>query len=574
MRKSLLAIFSLLAVCVLGISARASAFSFTVNWDNPGAVRILEGGTNGKNIEIDAAAKSWTGTEAGGYTFTPAPGYVILNIHEKYVKGDTKVPVETNLVPKGSATYGQTVYKWIGSLQDGAEYTVTTKKLSPAGTVTVDVKNGLDKFNAYFTYDKSVNADYNFSTFTHPVLKKGVQEVEITDQDKFLCIENPGTVKVKSVKLNGVEQSVNRYKSFEVPVKNGDKVEILVYDEDPAACDVQIKFTNGESCITSVSNTSSYKTYSAAQIADMGNKLTVDEGDNLLFYFDGDYNMESVSVDGEKTALNASKYALKITKSCVVEFTATAKVYTPVEITLYLKNAEGLVFRRGAFDEDEEITISEGEELAADIEYKDLGLVIKKGEVKKYTAMVSGKRPQIFWSARPGYWVPKAVMLNPEDKSYTWPSPGVMAQYCPLYLEATEVEADHQLVIFFEGAEKEAKIFVENPNIAGRLPLKGLDEEFYVPVGYTMSAYDPDYHKYFSTGKVGGDRNRLFQVFVNGRNVEPAEDASFALPVAGDPAVVKIFSREAIQGSEGLEIKTTVSANVVAFETVGNNGAE
>lgn len=574
MKKSLLAIFSLVAVCILGMSLQASAFSFTAKWDNPGSIQILQGGTNGEPIAIDASATSWTGTETGPYTFKPAPGYVILNVHEKYIKGDTKQPVETDLKPKGSANNGQTVYKWIGSLQDGAEYTVTTKKLSAAGSITVDVKNGRDKFDAYFTFDKSVNTNWNLSTFSHPELKKGEQKISLTDQDKFLCIESPGAVKVKSVKLNGADQTVNKYKAFEVPVKDGDKVEIQVYEQDPASCDVLIKFTNNESCITGVRNNSSYKNYTPEQIAAMGNKLTVDEGDELQFNFDEDYNVESVSIDDAKTPITSSYYATKIDKSCTIEFTATAKVYTPVEITLYLKNAEGLLFRRGAFEEDAEITLSEGEELTEDLVFPALNFTIKKGEAKKYTATVSGKRPQIFWSARPGYWVPNAKMLNPEDKSYTWPSPGVMAEYCPLYLEAVEVDADHQLVIFMEGEEKEAKIFVENPSVAGRLPLKGLDAEFYVPVGYTMSAYDPDYHKSFSAGKVGGQRNRLLQVFVNGINVKASDDGSFGLPVSGDPAVIKIFSREAIQGNDGWEIKSTVSKNVVTFETVGNNSAE
>lgn len=574
MKKSLLAIFSLVAVCIFGMSLRASAFSFTATWDNPGAIQILQGGTNGDAITIDAAATSWTGTETGPYTFKPAPGYVILNVHEKYIKTDTKQLVENDLKPKGNANNGQTVYKWIGSLQDGAEYTVTTKKLSDAGSITVNVLNGTDKFDAYFTYDKSVNTDWNLSTFSHPALKKGEQTVNLTDQDKYLCVESPGSVKVKSVKLNGTEQTVNKYKAFEVPVKDGDKVEIQVYEQDPAVCEVLVKFTNGENCLTGVRNTSSAKTYTPEELTALGNKLTVDEGDNLQFNFDEDYNVESVAIDGTSTPITSTYYTTKIENNCTVEFTATAKVYTPVEITLYLKNAEGLIFRRGAFEEDAEITLSEGEELAEDIVYADLNLTIKKGEAKKYTATVSGKRPQIFWGARPGYWVPKAVMLNPEDKSYTWPSPGVMAEYCPLYLEAVEVEADQQLVIFMEGDEKEAKIFVENPAIAGRLPLKGLGDEFYVPVGYTMSAYDPAYHKYFSAGKVGGEKNRLLQVFVNGSNIKASSDGSFGLPVSGDPAVIKIFSREAIYGNDGWEIKSTVSPHVITFETVGNNTAE
>lgn len=574
MRKPLLTLFSFIAALIIGMGFKAEALSFTIEWDTPGAVRILKDGINGTPVELEAGATSWTGTETGSYTFVPAKGFVLLNVHEVYIKGDTKVPVETDIKPRGNANNGQSATKWIGSLQDGAVYTISTKKLSDAGNVTVDVKNGRDKFNAYFTYDKSVNANWHFSTFTKPELVKGVQQVAITDQDKYLCIEAPGSVKIYSVKLNDVEQSLNQYKAFEVPVKDGDKIEIRVYEEDPATCDVAIKFTNGDNCLAGVRNNSSYKSFTPAQIAAMGNKLTVDEGDALSFYFDEDYTINSVLVDGVAATLSQSYFSINVDKDCTIEFDATAKVYEPVEITLYLKNAEGLIFRRGAFDEDEEIVLGEGEELDADIDRSDLDLVIKKGEVKKYTATVSGKHPQIFWSARPGYWVPKAVMLNPEDKNYTWPSPGVMAEYCPLYLEATEVEANSDLVIFFEGAEKEAKIFVENPAIAGRLPLKGLGDEFYVPVGYTLSAYDPAYHKYFSAGKVGGERNRLLQVFVDGQNIPAASDGSFGLPVQNNPSVIKIFSREAIEGQDGWEIKTRVSLHNVKFEVEGTCSAE
>lgn len=574
MKKSLLAIFSLIAVCVLGMSLQASAFSFTVNWDNPGALQIIKGGTSDPAENIDAAKTDWTGSETGGYTFKPAPGYIILSVHEKYIKKDTQVKVEGDLKLTGNPKSGQSCYKFIGSLQDGAEYTVTTKKLSSVGKVTIDVQNGLDKFDCYFINDKAVNPDYVMSTFSHPQLKKGEQEVNITEQDKYLSIETPGTAQIYSVKLNGTPQTANRYKMYEVPVKDGDKIEIRVYEQNPEICDVLVKFTNNESCITHLRNRTSSQSTTAEQLAAMGNKLSVDKGDELWFYFDEDFNMESVTVDGETKPITSGYYAIKIDKGCTIEFTATAKVYTPVEITLYLKNAQGLIFRKGAFEEDEVITIGEGEELAEDIVYADLGVTLKKGEVKKYTALVPGKRPQIFWSARPGYWVPKAVMLNPEDKGYTWPSPGVMAENCPLYLEATEVVADHQLVIFFDGAEKEAKIFVENPKIAGRLPLKGLDDEFYVPVGYTMSAYDPDYHLSFSTGKVGGAHGKMFQVFVNGNNISPADDGSFGLPISGDPAIVKIFSLDAQQTQDGWEIINRIQKNNITFETVGSCSAE
>ncbi len=83
---------------------------------------------------------------------------------------------------------------------------------------------------------------------------------------------------------------------------------------------------------------------------------------------------------------------------------------------------------------------------------------------------------------------------------------GVMADQTPLYLAAKAVNTDNTLVFFFDGAEKEAKCFAENEAVSERLSFPGLGSENYIPVGYTISSFDPDYHKSISAGKVGGHK--------------------------------------------------------------------
>ena len=63
MKQSRLFIVGMLLLSALSFSTKAADFSFTVNWDNPGAVQIIQGGVSSPSLTIDAANSYWTGTE-------------------------------------------------------------------------------------------------------------------------------------------------------------------------------------------------------------------------------------------------------------------------------------------------------------------------------------------------------------------------------------------------------------------------------------------------------------------------------------------------------------------------------
>lgn len=569
MKQFRLYTLALLLLSALSITAKADDFAFTINWDTPGAVKISKGTGSSPAFDIPADATSWTGTESlDTYYIKPAEGYIITAVHEKLIR-DGK-PVETDLRINGNERYGQFVSKFIGSAHKDAVYTVATKKLAPAGEITLDVQNGPDKISAWFKNARN-GADGEFlSTFRKPEIIKGEHKVAITENENYLNIYPNGSTVIYSVKLNGEAQKVS-YGGFEIPVKDGDKIELRVFENDPAQCKLSLKFTGGVNCLESIYNRATGKFIYSADIDAAKGEFSFEEGDNIRLVYHEDFNVTGVSVNGEPQKIDPedSGFNFTMTKDSEIEITATAKVYEDIPYTIYIKNPQGVKIRKGPFVEDEEIALGEGQDLTEDIVLKTSGgeLIMKKGETKKYTFMVPGKSKKFFWDAVYGYWVKQSWLISSFENTCEPPTPGVDANGTSLYLEAAEITNDHKLVIFFDGAEKEAKILCKNTAIAGYLPFENLPEDLYVPVGYTLSSYDPEYHQAVTTGKVGLPHNKFFQVFLDGTELKAGDDGVFGFIFSENPSVLKIFSRDAriIEGS--WEVTDEVKKPTVTFET-------
>lgn len=571
--------FRLLALAAILLSALSMTtysanFSFTVKWDIQGAVTIHKGTGDSAPLDIAETATDWTGTENGDtYWFKPATGYIITNVHEIMMKDGRET--ESDLRLSGNERFGQYVNKFIGAAHNGAVYTITTKKLNDAGEITLDVANGIGKFDAWFKNSKSGEEGESLSTYRKPEITKGEQNIALTENENYLNIYPNGTSKIHEVSLNGAVQPLF-YGGFEVPVKDGDKVTIRVHENDPAQYDVNLKFANGENCLETIYNRATGKFIYPDEMEAMNNRITVDDGDQLSFNFNEDYDITAVRLNGNDAGLapSAASYRLTVTENSEVEFIATPKVYEDLQAVLYIKDADGIVIRTEADPSSEIIPLGDGEDLKEDIVIKvseaydgaDKKLTMKKGEVRKYTVNVPGKNRKYFWSAADGYWVSGYWKFKDFSTEAEMPSPSVEADGSMVYLEARKINPTRQLVVFFEGAEKEAKIFCKNPVVAGYLPIEGLGDEFYVPTGYTISAYDPDYHVSFSTGKVGLPKDKMLQVFVNSSEVKQADDGSFPLSFPEDPAILKIFSRDARVINYQWEVTDEVNRPSICFE--------
>ena len=568
MKQFRLYALALLVLSALSMTAKADDFSFTINWDTPGAVKISKGGGSSPALDIPADATSWTGTESlDTYYIKPAEGYILTNVHEKMIR-DGK-PVETDLKINGNDRYGQFVSKFIGSAHKDAVYTVTTKKLAPAGEITLDVQNGVDKIKVWFKNALAGEEEEYFSTFRKPEILKGEHKVAILENENYLNVFSTGSTAIYSVKLNGEAQSVS-YGGYQVPVKDGDKVEIRVLENDPAQYKLAVKFTNGENCLESIYNRATGKFIYAADIDAAKGEFSFDEGDNIRLVYHEDFNVTGISVNGEPQKVDPqdSGFNFTMTKDSEIEITATAKVYEDIPYTIYIKNPQGIKIRKGPFPEDEEIALGEGEELTNDITILTGNgeFVIKKGETKKYSIMVPGKSKKFFWDAALGYWVKDSWLISSLDETCEPPMPGVDANGTSLYLEAVGVSTDDKLVIFFDGAEKEAKILAKNSAVAGYLPFENLPEDLYVPVGYTLSSYDPAYHQAVTTGKVGLPKDKFFQVFLDNAELKAGDDGVFAFIFTKNPSVLKIFSRDARIIGDNWEVTDEVKKPVITFE--------
>ncbi len=569
MKQIRLYTLALLVLSALSMTAKADDFAFTINWDSPGAVKISKGTGSSPAFDIPADATTWTGTESlDTYYIKPAEGYIITAVHEKLIR-DGK-PVETDLRINGNERYGQFVSKFIGSAHKDAVYTVTTKKLAPAGEITLDVQNGPDKVSAWFKNARN-GADGEFlSTFRKPEILKGEHKVAVTENENYLNIYPNGNTAIYSVKLNGEAQKVS-YGGFEIPVKDGDKIEIRVFENDPAQCRLSLKFTDGVNCLESIYNRATGKFIYASDIDAAKGDFSFEEGDNLRLIYNEDYDVTGISIDGvaQEFEPDATGFNLIVEKDTEIEITAVAKVYEDIPYTVYIKNPEGIVIRKGPFAEDEVIPLGEGQELEEDIILTTSGgqFTLKKGETKKYTFMVPGKSKKFFWDAANGYWVKNSWLISSLDETCEPPSPGVDANGTSLYLEAVEITNDNKLVIFFDGAEKEAKILCKNTAIAGYLPFENLPEDLYVPVGYTMSSYDPEYHQAVTIGKVGLPHNKFFQVFLDNTEIKSGDDGVFGFTFTQNPSILKIFSRDARMIGDKWEVTDEVKKPVITFET-------
>lgn len=570
MKQFRLYTLALLVLSALSTTAKADDFAFTINWDTPGAVKISKGTGSSPAFDIPADATSWTGTESlDTYYIKPAGGYIITAVHEKLIR-DGK-PVETDLRINGNERYGQFVSKFIGSAHKDAVYTVATKKLAPAGEITLDVQNGPDKISAWFKNARN-GADGEFlSTFRMPEIIKGEHKVAITENENYLNIYPNGSTVIYSVKLNGEAQKVS-YGGFEIPVKDGDKIELRVFENDPAQCKLSLKFTSGVNCLESIYNRATGKFIYAADIDAAKGEFSFEEGDNLRLIYNEDYNVTGISVNGvaQQPEPDTTGFNLIMEKDTEIEITAVAKVYEDIPYTIYIKNPEGIVIRKGPFAEDEVIPLGECQELEEDIVIKTKSgmMTIKKGEVKKYTLTVPGKSKKFFWDAVNGYWVKKSWLITSLDAVCEPPSPGVDADGSSLYLETAEITTDNKLVIFFDGAEKEAKILAKNIMIAGYLPFENLPADLYVPVGYTLSSYDPDYHETITTGKVGLPKDKFFQVFLDNMEIKQGKDGDgiFSFNFTANPSILKIFSRDAKVIGDNWEVTDEVKKPVITFE--------
>ncbi|MDE6400068.1 MAG: hypothetical protein K2L68_04315, partial [Muribaculaceae bacterium] len=535
-RLTLRMLSALMCLVATFVASAQDEFSYTLRWDTPGAVTVAVGSITSAPVEMDGAATSYVVTEQGSSYIRPAAGYIIKSV--------TDQNGVSQRISGGEQYGGQYCSLSCFSSKNGYVYDIVTEKLSKEGEIEIDVVNGARKVVAYFLND---NSDIAHSTYIKPQLADGVQKVALTAYDKVLVISPTKDLKsLYSIKKNG--ESVNPGSYVSLPVADGDKIEIRAYEEAPEMVDVELSvaFTEGsEGCVTSVYNRSMYE-FIGDELLSSG-KVVVEKGQTIQFNFNEDFIIKSINRNGTEETVPAEGdvYRFTIEENTLLTFDAVAKVYEDVPAVIYAVNGDGLVIRKGAFDDDEEIALGEGEDVAEDVTFtysNGKTFVIKGGTAKKYIVNAPGKTRKFFFDARPGYWVDKAILANPEDPDYTNASPGVSVENAPLYVVLSKIEATTHAVVYYEGEENAARFYAENGNIAGHIPVDGV-ADMYLKAGYTDIYFDPTYHKTFSTGKAGGESGREIVAYLDGRKLSYDDDnMAYSGMKLGDGSVLKVFS--------------------------------
>lgn len=535
MKRIAFSIFTIIIALASALTANAADdFSYTIKWDNPGAISVTIKDITGTPENLDPSATSIVVTQKGYVYLRPAEGYIIKSVTDG--EGNSyKI--------SGYKNYGGQYVSLSCYSTDGYVFDVVTEKLEKTGDFELDIINGEYALEVYLVNEE----DRGLSTFSTPQLVKGSQKIDLTAYDSELIIGRDDGKTVYLIKRNGEEVTVGD--SGGVPVKNGDKIEIQAYETEPERVSVSIEFTDGsEGCLASVYNQANWKLIPYADIKAAGGILTCNAGASLKFNFSEDYIIKSITVNGSPAEVPEAGMQFKIVveENTSIVLDATAKVYEDVKGEIYVAGPlEGLRFATGIMDDDVELQVSGGEELTKDVIFSYTNgktFVIKAGTAKKYTIMMPGKSRKFFYDALPGYWIAEAILGNPEDPDYPLASLAVMADNAPLYVRVAPIENNTKAVVFYDGEDDAAGFYAQNVRFPGRMEVDGIGGK-YLKNGYSVIEFDADYHESFSVGKSGGLESNELIAYQDGKKLKYNEDSmSYTGIKMAEGSVLKVFS--------------------------------
>lgn len=545
---------ALVCACTAAI-AQDDEFKATVNWETPGSVALTLGSIKGEPVALAGDATQYTVTETGYVYVRPAEGYILTEVD----KNGSAQRIS------GNENYGQYCSLSLWGSDNGAEINVKADKLTQTGTLTLNIENGATKLGAYLTNDAD---NYAVSTFARPTLADGGQSVALTAYDKVLVLSKSSDIPtVYSVKVNGEAVEFKNY--MEIPVADGDRVDVRVYEKDSDAAQtftVKFEYAPGsEPCVASVFNQSTSQFVDLA-LLNAGTK--VEKGQRLRVNLNEDYNLTSLTCNGAAVELPAEGETLRleVEGDAVYRFEAAEKVYEDLECVLYVENPEGLVIRKGAFADDEEIPLGEGVAVTEPVTFtysNGTTFEVPVAKVRKYTVSVPGKTRKFFLHVKDGYWIREGVLGNPDDPEDIFTRNSVMVENGPVYLRLSKVTCSRTAVVYYDGDAEGVRFYATNKDISGHLLPEGLESEV-LPQGYTTIAYDPNYHKEFSAGRSNLASDKDVVAYLDNAKLTQDENMNYTGFYFKTNSVLKLFT---------LPVGQNAPLHKVNFENEGGRNA-
>lgn len=395
----------LLAFLAVGFGFNASAANVTFEWTAPESdVVSLKTSLSGTPIALPEGATSYTFEQSGAF----ADAYIVAK-EGYYFKSITPSPDLIQKQPYYHATHGWYVGGRFNANQlaalKGGPVKFEIAKIERDEKFTIDVINGSADLSVKFTAQMP-------QEFT---LKNGLNTIDFLsaiDQTMQITTKS-GLAKqsIYSITLNGepIAAKFNRY--YEFSPKNGDKVEIRVYEgEEVVKEDVTLTFDFPEALKDCIYN---IRDWSAGKFITDFSNLKFPQGTDVAVNLQTDYVYEKIYLNGvDVTAkLNTSgsypQIRFDIEENTVLKIEGKAKEYGTVDFKAYIVNPEGVVLRLGTYSSETVAELTDGVDITSDITLGQ-GYTIKASEAKLYTIPVSAKNPKIFIFAKEGYYIQTA----------------------------------------------------------------------------------------------------------------------------------------------------------------------
>lgn len=462
----------------LGFTAGAEDAQITLKWDNPGAINVKVLGA-AVDIAADATETTIVRDESLWATalVSAAPGYQLVSCTYTDDSGNTQ-----NITLNNSKQFSIGVNDY-----NGRTFTITTKKLEMNDVLTIYVENGASKINeVQLTGTKTVL----------PSLTDGTNTFKFDSSvDKQLTLKPNNNQAVYKVTVDGKEVTrSNNNQPYTIDIANGTEINVRVYENDadaPQQLKVSFSETTPMGCIKSARNTTAMKAidYSTGS-------FIVETGDKIRIYFNADWNVSAVTLNGTavtlKTDFSGDLYVkdLTITEESVIDVKATSKSYTMNTMTAYITDVAGVELWAGNRLDGEKIELGEGEVVSEAVTlpaYTESGVsfaayTVPAGTLKKYTFEVSTKYNTVTYYLNDGYWMRdaresslKTSLSNPVSNN-------------GFYLITEKIENDSEIVVYVDRNAPEV-IFTTTGPTSGR--------SINLTEGYNTIGYDADYDQGF-----------------------------------------------------------------------------
>lgn len=536
MKKFLLGFLPMLFVLLGAIPAQA----LTLQWDNPGAI-VVQTKLNdaSTNIDIDPTATQIELTEAKQYYIRPADGYKLKTC--EVVSGEGTFNISNN--------GGQFVS--VSQYFSGNTLKFTTEKMVSAGSITINVINGADKITGQLK-----NSDNKLSNNTPVIFQEGSKQVDITNYDNILYIGKANGAAIQSlfsVKLNDDPQtsSSTYYPQYNIPIRNGDKIDISVYDPEnmPKTYTAKFTFKNGnQEVLKSVFNITGMATKFYDDLVADGWQEQYEENSRIRLNFNtDDYIINGIKVNDEAQEWNSEEdfqFIHTVTADATIEINATPRTYEEVTAQVYITDPDAVKFTNAYGEDAELLTLTEGTPASG----VSMGSYAVPDGTRCYTLTgINPKTGTIFFSVNPGYYVKLAACANPEDKSATdannitylnaWD-----AQIGPFFLDVRKVENTAKAVIAYVGEESVAR--VQGYTAQGDVvPVNGLASTV-MSAGYSEINFDPEYIDHFIV-RIAGETEKTLYTYLDGTALTADDNGVFQNVKVKDGALLKIFLGDA-----------------------------